>query len=249
MDYFRNIRDFMENSKAFILRKSDIIKKAALPIILIAALLIFFLSGTEETVTVSGENTEHTETEKSASGSIENSDSDTAGITEASGFIYVDIGGEVNSPGVYEVSEGTRLFQVIEKAGGLTEEADINVINRAESVYDGQKILIASYEETEAESESTDKTSKEIKNGGASSSSVNSSYNNGVSADTDETQVNINTADSVTLQTIPGIGPSKAERIIEYRSTNGSFKSIDDIKNISGIGNKTFESIKKYLTV
>lgn len=248
MDYFRNIRDFKENTKVFILRKSDLIKKAALPIILIAALLIFFFSGTEDTVTVRGENTELTETEKNANGSIDDSDLDTAGISEASGFIYVDIGGEVNSPGVYEVSEGTRLFQVIEKAGGLTENADIDVINRAESVYDGQKILIASYEETEAGSESTDKTSKEIKNGGASSPSVNS-YNNGVSTDTDETQVNINTADSVTLQTIPGIGPSKAERIIEYRSTNGSFKSIDDIKNISGIGNKTFESIKKYLTV
>lgn len=247
MDYFRNIRDFMENAKVFILRKSDLIKKAALPIILIAALLIFFFSGTEDTVTVSGENTELTETEKNASGLVDGNDPDTAGITEASGFIYVDIGGEVNSPGVYEVSEGTRLFQVIEKAGGLTENADIDVINRAESVYDGQKILIGSYEETEAGSNSTDK-SKGINNSGVASSSVNS-YNNGVSTDTDEVQVNINTADSVTLQTIPGIGPSKAERIIEYRSTNGSFKSIDDIKNISGIGNKTFESIKKYLTV
>lgn len=247
MDYFRNIRDFKENAKVFILRKSDLIKKAALPIILIAALLIFFFSGTEDTVTVSGENTELTETEKNANGLIDGSDPDTAGITEASGFIYVDIGGEVNSPGVYEVSEGTRLFQVIEKAGGLTENADIDVINRAESVYDGQKILIESYEETESGSESADK-SKEIKNSGVANSYVNSYYN-GVSTDTDEVQVNINTADSVTLQTIPGIGPSKAERIIEYRSTNGSFKSIDDIKNISGIGNKTFESIKKYLTV
>lgn len=241
MDYFRNIRDFKENIKIFILSKKDLIKKITLPLILIAALLIFF-SGNDDAVIVSDEAAELEDTVANANGSIDESDN-TAEITEASGFIYVDIGGEVNSPGVYEVSEGTRLFQLIEKAGGLTEDADIDVINRAESVYDGQKILIASYEETEAEKKSTDS-----KNGGVSTSSVNSS-NHIISSDTDEVQVNINTADSVTLQTIPGIGPSKAERIIEYRSTHGSFKSIDDIKNISGIGNKTFESIKKYITV
>ena len=62
-------------------------------------------------------------------------------------------------------------------------------------------------------------------------------------------KVNINTADSVTLQTIPGIGPSKAARIIEYRESQGRFKKIDDIKNVTGIGDMTFENIKEYITV
>ena len=62
-------------------------------------------------------------------------------------------------------------------------------------------------------------------------------------------KVNINTADSVTLQTIPGIGPSKAARIIEYRESQGRFKKIDDIKNVTGIGDMTFENIKDYITV
>ena len=62
-------------------------------------------------------------------------------------------------------------------------------------------------------------------------------------------KVNINTADSVTLQTIPGIGPSKAARIIEYRDSQGRFKKIDDIKNVTGIGDMTFENIKGYITV
>ena len=62
-------------------------------------------------------------------------------------------------------------------------------------------------------------------------------------------KVNINTADSVTLQTIPGIGPSKAARIIEYRKTSGRFKKTEDIKNVTGIGDKTYESIKEYITV
>ena len=74
-------------------------------------------------------------------------------------------------------------------------------------------------------------------------------YSANTVTDTGEGKVNINTADAAALQTIPGIGPSKADRIIEYRESEGKFNEIDDIKNISGIGNKTFESIKEYITV
>lgn len=240
MDYFRRIKDFKEELKIIILQHKDMIKKAALPLLLLFALLIFFISGESEAVTLTesgaANGTEISESGEASSVYEDGTASSTASAGSAgSAIIYVDIGGEVNVPGVYEVSEGTRLFQVIEKAGGLTEDADIDVINRAEAVYDGQKILIASYEESEKRSKS------QILAAPAERS--------GISSAADEVRVNINTADSVTLQTIPGIGPSKAERIIEYRNTQGRFQSIDDIKNISGIGDKTFESIKKYITV
>ena len=75
------------------------------------------------------------------------------------------------------------------------------------------------------------------------------SYSANNVTDSGEGKVNINTANAAALQTIPGIGPSKADRIIEYRESEGKFNEIDDIKNISGIGNKTFESIKEYITV
>ena len=147
------------------------------------------------------------------------------------GDIYVDIDGAVNDPGVYKVSEGTRLFQVIELAGGLTEDAATGSLNRAEEVYDGQKITVFS-STSERAFESDDYS------GGLSGTS---GITNG--------RVNINTADSITLQTIPGIGPSKASRIIDYRNTSGKFKKIEDIKNVTGIGDATFENIKDYITV
>lgn len=236
MDYFRRIKDFKEELKIIILQHKDIIKKAALPLLLLFALLIFFISGESEAVTLTeGSAADGTEAAESGEASNIYEDGTASSTASSAAIIYVDIGGEVNVPGVYEVSEGTRLFQVIEKAGGLTEDANIDVINRAEAVYDGQKILIASYEESEKRSKSQALTEP--------------SEQSRVSSAADEVRVNINTADSVTLQTIPGIGPSKAERIIEYRNTQGRFQSIDDIKNISGIGDKTFESIKKYITV
>lgn len=238
MDYFRRIRDFEEELRLIILQKKDLLKKAALPLLLILALLFFFLSSGDESVTISEEGDGVAVSENGISGDIDgtaDASSEAAADAEKSS-IYVDIGGEVNSPGVYEVGEGTRLFQVIEQAGGLTEAADIDVINRAEAVYDGQKILIASYEETEGRAKATNTD-------GSANNSASQTYS------VDDEKVNINTADSVTLQTIPGIGPSKADRIIEYRSNEGRFNKIEDIKNISGIGDKTFESIKKYITV
>lgn len=235
MDYFGRIKNFKEELKIIILQHKDMIKKAALPLLLLFALLLFFISGESEAVTLTGVAADGTEAAESGDASSLYEDGTASSAASAAAIIYVDIGGEVNVPGVYEVSEGTRLFQVIEKAGGLTEDADIDVINRAEAVYDGQKILIASYEESEKRSKAQALTA--------------SAEQSGVSSAADEVRVNINTADSVTLQTIPGIGPSKAERIIEYRNTQGRFQSVDDIKNISGIGDKTFENIKKYITV
>ena len=116
-------------------------------------------------------------------------------------------------------------------AGGLTTNADTTTINQAEKIEDGQKIVIPSKSEGQTQGEE----------GGSGSSGSGQSKTNG--------KVNINTADSTALQEIPGIGPSKADKIINYRNSNGKFKSIDEITNVSGIGQKTFESIKEYLTI
>lgn len=230
----------LENLKLWVLQNKDKIKTVALPILVIAAVLFFWFSGKGEDVTLTDGEPAASEVQMQEEGGADDDEAAKA-VSAAAGKIFVDIGGEVAAPGVYEVTEGTRLFEVINRAGGLTEEADIDVINRAETVYDGQKILIASYEETRS-GKNTAGTGGGQTTGGSAGSAQGAT-------DTDGEKVNINTADSAELQSIPGIGPSKADRIIEYRNTQGRFNTIDDIKNISGIGNKTFESIKKYIVV
>lgn len=230
----------LENLKLWVLQNKDKIKTVALPVLVIAAVFFFWFSGKGEDVTLTDGKPDASEVQ------MQEEDVDGDGmaakeVSAAAGKIFVDIGGEVAAPGVYEVTEGTRLFEVINRAGGLTEEADIDVINRAETVYDGQKILIASYEETRS-----GKNTAGTGDGQTTGSGAGFAQGTG---NTEGEKVNINTADSAELQSIPGIGPSKADRIIEYRNTQGRFNTIEDIKNISGIGNKTFESIKKYIVV
>lgn len=138
--------------------------------------------------------------------------------------IYVDISGQVKRPGVYQVDEGTRMFEVIEEAGGLLSTAQIDQVNQAEVVTDGQKIVIP----------------KEGEQGEMTEGSV-SEMSGGL--------ININTADSQALQEISGVGPATAEKIIDYRNQNGRFRKKEDLKNVSGIGEKTFEKIKDKITV
>lgn len=210
---------FLEELKEFIENKKNKIKIVAVPVLVIAAVLFFWLNSGSDEIKIDEGN----------SSAIEEDGVSQQEVNSTQSHLYVDIGGEVMKPGVYEVSDGTRLFEVIDKAGGLTEDADIDGINRAETVQDGQKIMIGRHGENPDENRD--------------------SYSANNVTDSGEDKVNINTADAAALQTIPGIGPSKADRIIEYRESEGKFNEIDDIKNISGIGNKTFESIKEYITV
>lgn len=223
----------LETVKHFVQVHQDRIKTVALPLLVIAAVLFFWIYGNVQ----DGESIRVEDAAADAQQTEDVQDDGTAGADAAEqtpqGDIYVDICGEVVRPGVYQIASGTRLFEVIAQAGGLTAEADINVINQAEVVYDGQKIRILSYAETSQEVQTASDPS-----GGQGGSQGSS-----------DGKVNINRADAAALQTIPGIGPSKAERIIDYRNTAGPFQSIEDIKNVSGIGNKTFESIREYLTV
>ncbi len=143
-------------------------------------------------------------------------------------ILFVDIGGAVEEPGVYQAAPGTRLYEVIEMAGGLTEDADTDSVNRASFVEDGQKIIIP-----EKGSGNTE---------GTSSASPAASSNAGTGL------ININTASADELKTLNGIGDAMAGRIIEFRSAN-PFKSIEDIMSVEGIGSKTYEKIKDQITV
>lgn len=214
MDKLKGIR-CIEDLKEFIYQYKDVIKKVAMPVIVVAAVLIFWIVGLnkDETIVEEVDTSRHVSEEQNDDSKLKN---------EEKIKIYADISGCVEEPGVYEVEEGTRIFQLIERAGGLTKDADIEGLNRAEIVSDGQKIIIYAKGE-----------SQESENTGVSSSG----------------KININTADASQLQTISGVGPVTAEKIIEYRKANGKFSSIEDIKNVSGIGDKTFEKIRENITI
>lgn len=170
-------------------------------------------------------------------GSSESAASDdyTGDRSLSDGTIFVDIGGAVKSPMLAELPDGSRVDDAIQAAGGLKQEADMSNINRAEFLLDGQKIYIPSL--------AVDADGNVIEGAAASGTSDAAS---GVSA---SGKVNINTADSTQLQTLNGVGPATAQKIIDYRQSNGSFASVEDIKNVSGIGEKTFEKLKDYITI
>jgi competence protein ComEA len=152
-------------------------------------------------------------------------------ISEPIERILVDVKGAVTSPGVYEVNSGERVIDVINKAGGLLESADKNQINFAQRVADEMVLYIPA-------------TGEQRQSPLAASVEGTSSP---VSADGNK--VNLNTASETDLQTLPGIGPAKATAIIEYREGNGPFKKIEDLMEISGIGDKTFEKLKESIVV
>lgn len=139
--------------------------------------------------------------------------------TKTNSPIYVDIDGAVNNPGVYELNNGDRVNDAILMAGGLTENAYTKNLNKARKLVDGEKIYI--FEENEA---------------------VNDEKSN------DSNLININTASINDLMSLPGIGEVYAQRIIDFRNKS-LFASIDEIKNIEGIGDKTFEKIKDLITI
>jgi competence protein ComEA len=146
-------------------------------------------------------------------------------------IIIVDVKGAVVKPGIYTSREGERVHDLIQKAGGVEKNANMKVINLAQRVEDQMVIYIPVIGE---ETNSSIVTTAQI-------------TSNDEDKPTDK--VNLNLADETTLQTLPGIGPSKAAAIMEYRTQNGSFKTVEDLKNISGIGDKTFEKLKEVITV
>lgn len=140
--------------------------------------------------------------------------------------IIIDIKGEINSPGVYEMQLGDRMIDIVDRAGGLTDEASETAINLAEKLQDEMAIVIPKEGDELLETDE-----------------LNSNASNGLSSELDK--LNLNHATQAELETLNGIGPSKAEAIISHREENGLFQSVEDVLEVSGIGEKTLESFKE----
>jgi len=198
---------------------------AVIGVILVISLIIYFIDkgGEEEYIEINNEIANLTEEDMEEE--IEEYDE-----------IILHIVGAVKNPGIVRIKEGSRIVDVIEAAGGITEDADVSKINLAYIVEDGQKIFIPSI---------TDEITEETEY-------VTSESGDNIIVDNNEGEnimVNINKATQTELETLPGIGPAMALRIIEHREENGKFENIEDIKNVKGIGDAKFENIKNNICV
>ena len=181
---------------------------------------------------------------------VENVEEETK--TEEDNKIIVHISGAVNKEGIVELEENSRISDAIYQAEGLAENADTKNINLAFKLEDGMKIYIPaigeSIEENEqSQNESTiDETSKYIT---SSSGGIQEQQINKNSDQEKNEKININTATQTELETLPGIGPSTSLKIVNYRQEHGKFQSIEDIKEVSGIGDAKYENIKNLICV
>ncbi|WP_188453599.1 helix-hairpin-helix domain-containing protein [Virgibacillus oceani] len=138
------------------------------------------------------------------------------------GYAIVDVKGEILKPGVYEISSDSRVNDVIKMAGGFTEQADQTMVNLAQKVQDEMIILIPKIGEIESNTSEGQNTSKKIR---------------------------LNYATQEEIESLNGIGPSKAQAILQYREENGLFQTADDLLNVPGIGAKTLENLKEDIQV
>lgn len=137
-------------------------------------------------------------------------------IDNQESYCMIDLRGEVMYPGIYKIESGTLLYEVIEFAGGVTKNANLDDINLVSSITSNIKITIP---------------------------------NKSIDMVSNSSQININTCTKEELMSIPKIGSAKATAIIEYRNQHGSFTSIEEIKNVNGVGDALFEEIKIYITI
>lgn len=151
-------------------------------------------------------------------------------IEEEKTQIVIHITGQVINQGIVKLEEGSRVIDAIEKAGGATKEANLSKINLAYLLEDGMKLYVPSVNDKEEQ--------------------ILNISTNGKDEDTKQTlKVNINTATNEELQKLPGIGEAMASRIITYRKENGKFSKLEDLKNVSGIGEAKFNNIKNYIYI
>ena len=141
-------------------------------------------------------------------------------------LITVDVKGAVKSPGIYDLPVGSRINDAVQKAGGLTDNADSKSINLAQRISDEALVYVPTKEEaTSQEAHSNASNTKENK------------------------KINLNKASLEELKQVKGLGAKRAQDIIDHRESNGKFMSVDDLKKVSGIGAKTIEKLKEYVTV
>ena len=143
-------------------------------------------------------------------------------------LITVDVKGAVKSPGIYDLPVGSRVNDAVQKAGGLTEQADSKSLNLAQKVSDEALVYVPTKGEESASQQA----------GSGTASSTNK-----------EKKINLNKASLEELKQVKGLGGKRAQDIIDHRETNGKFKSVEELKKVSGIGAKTIEKLKDYVTV
>ena len=223
------------------LKQKKIIAIILIILVIIAYYYLYLKNSTEE---ISNQDLEVNNTQES------NQTNETEKETEET--IVVHISGAVNIEVIVELEAGSRIANAIEKVGGVKENADMTDINLAYPLEDGMKIHIPTKEETEANKNNEnmiDESYVTSSSGGVSSKEDTNSTQGSSSTSTSNEKVNINTATQEELDTLPGIGPSIASKIIDYREQNGKFNSIEEIKEVSGIGDAKYEKIKDSITI
>lgn len=217
------------------MQKDKIIKISIVLIVFLLCGCLYSCKDNEKTVVSLEDNTEvmkEDPVKELESNTEANNEKETANEKESSNeimnekkeqLIYVYVCGEVLNPGVYQVEEGARMYQVIDLAGGVLETAADNYLNLAESVTDGLKIVVPTQEESEKLEVVQEEAASQF--------------------------ININTANEETLTTLPGIGASKAKSIISYRESKGGFTSIEELMEIEGIKEGVYNKVKDMITV
>ncbi|MGQ7462433.1 helix-hairpin-helix domain-containing protein [Streptococcus suis] len=219
----------MDTIKTYIEMLKEYKWQIALPLaagLLMATFLIF----SQPTKSDQTGLTDFPQTEQASSSQEQTEETSTEESEEFSQLV-VDVKGAVEKPGLYTLEADARVNDAVEAAGGLTSHADPKSINLAQKLSDEAVVYVASKDENISVVAST------------TASSAMSSEEKSTSL------VNLNTATEADLQTISGIGAKRAADIIAYREANGGFQSVDDLNNVSGIGDKTMESIRPYVTV
>lgn len=177
---------------------------------------------------------------------------------EKNNYYYVDVKGAVNNPGVYKLEEDKRVIDAINLAGGLRDDSDTSVINLSKKIKDEMCIVIYTKDELDKYKSESLNISEKLTNI-EKNHIINDEFNDALIEDENNdsqsiisninSKVSINFASKEELLTLTGIGESKADAIIKYREENGEFKSIEDIKNVSGIGDALYEKIKDNITL
>ena len=223
--------------------KKKIIISIALLIALAIGFIVYILNTNKEYSVIDLENDivekNEEDVDNNKESSLKNVDdiNITNQIEEEVAKIAVHITGEVKRQGLIYLKEGSRVADAIEKAGGETKNADLSQINLAYALQDGQKIYVPNKNEKISQYITENSGNNDIEENNTSNSSK------------EDNKVNINTAVQSELDSLPGIGPPIAQKIIDYREENGNFKNIEELQNVKGIGDAKYEEIKDRVTV
>lgn len=202
------------------------------------ALLVVGITGFNVAQALSTDGFTVTKSEAASATSVESAKPSAGGeMDESPAQVCVFVSGEVSHPDIYYLDEGSRVADAITAAGGFTGDAATDAINLARTLMDGEQVTVPAQQSVEGMGGSATQ-----KNGGSSVAATGAAPANGG-------RVNINTADAATLQTLNGVGEATAKKIVADREANGPYKTIEDLKRVSGIGDKKFESLRDSICV